>query len=188
MASTLSGPPSPRVNITAPLLRKLSSAVNGQAANATFACGGSIPIADLQDGDAGQLNELICPPVTIRWDHQYDLDAPAKITFPSPNDIPETYSRLEGLIRRCQPATFGVDGRIVLDETYRKAGKLDNTAFSTDFHPHTFGIVDAIQQVLLSSTVRGAQDIGIGLYRVRADLYELNVSRLFLALEQSCMC
>ncbi|KAL9015715.1 MAG: hypothetical protein Q9180_008847, partial [Flavoplaca navasiana] len=64
-------------------------------------------------------------------------------------------------------ATFGLGNRDVLDEGYRKAGKLDNTAFSTDFHPHDYGIVDAVQQILMP---QGGEAHG-----VRAELYKLNI-------------
>lgn len=83
---------------------------------------------------------------------------------------------LSDLLHYCQPATFGVDGRDVLDEKYRKAAKLDTSEFSTNFHPHDCGILDSIQQILLPSTIRGAQGVGIGPQGVRAELYKLNVS------------
>ena len=38
---------------------------------------------------------------------------------------------LQRLISRCLPATFGVGGQDVLDETYQKALKLDTLEFST---------------------------------------------------------
>ena len=36
-----------------------------------------------------------------------------------------THDELEQLTQACVPATFGVNEKDVLDETYRKAGKLD---------------------------------------------------------------
>ena len=81
----------------------------------------------------------------------------------------------KNLLHHCDPATFGVGGRDVLDEEYRKAAKLDPSDFSTNFHPHDCGIVDSIQQILLPSTIRGGQGIGIGPQGVRAELYKLNV-------------
>jgi hypothetical protein len=44
---------------------------------------------------------------------------------------------LEALYRTCKPATFGRNGENVLDGTYRKAGKMDLTAFSTLFDPRS---------------------------------------------------
>ncbi|KAL8948013.1 MAG: hypothetical protein Q9222_005764 [Ikaeria aurantiellina] len=117
------------------LLRNLSAAVNGQAATATFACGGSVE---------GR--------VTIRWDVDDHLQQ-LKIFFPLSEDDNTSQRALVELVQRCQPATFGVGNRDVLDEKYRKASKLDNTAFSSDFHPHDFGIVDAVQQILMPSTL-----------------------------------
>ena len=37
-----------------------------------------------------------------------------------------------------------------LDEKYRKAGKLDVAEFSTNFHPHDIGILDALKSVDLA--------------------------------------
>lgn len=58
-------------------------------------------------------------------------------------------SNLEGLVKACTPATFGYEGRDILDEEYRKAGKLDREKFCVDFHPYDYRIVDAIAQTLL---------------------------------------
>ncbi|KAL8895149.1 MAG: hypothetical protein Q9192_003812, partial [Flavoplaca navasiana] len=132
------------------LLRKLSATVNGQAAAATFACGGSVDPATTSTGTPG---------VTIRWDASGCRDV-HKTSFPGPG--------VDTLVQRCEAATFGLGNRDVLDEGYRKAGKLDNTAFSTDFHPHDYGIVDAVQQILMPP--RGESEPRC----VRAELYKLN--------------
>ncbi|KAL8671579.1 MAG: hypothetical protein Q9168_003923 [Polycauliona sp. 1 TL-2023] len=121
-------------NTNTSLLRRLSAAVNGEAATATFACGGSVDCPSKDGTTKGAV---------IRWDTDRD---PRKIYFPCSQDSTQSF---EALVRDCQPATFGLDNRDVLDETYRKAGKLDNTAFSTNFHPHDYGIVDAVQQILM---------------------------------------
>ncbi|KAF8840622.1 hypothetical protein BDN67DRAFT_990258 [Paxillus ammoniavirescens] len=71
---------------------------------------------------------------------------------------------LEVLYRACKPATFGRNGEDVLDETYRKAGKMDLTAFSTLFDPRSLGIHDQIIQGLFT------RDRG-----VQMELYKLNV-------------
>ncbi|KAL8713129.1 MAG: hypothetical protein Q9220_002650 [cf. Caloplaca sp. 1 TL-2023] len=139
------------------LLRNLSAAVNGQAATATFACGGSVE---------GR--------VTLRWDVDDQLQQ-HKITFPLAKTETTLQQTLTELVQRCQPATFGLGDRDVLDEKYRKAGKLDNTAFSTDFHPHDFGIVDAVQQILMPSTLAKAGEANVDSYGVRAELYKLNI-------------
>ncbi|KAL8766872.1 MAG: hypothetical protein Q9209_006468 [Squamulea sp. 1 TL-2023] len=151
-------------NTNTELLRKLSAAVNGHAVTATFACGGLIELT-------GTSKDVGPPGVTIRWDAG-DYRDHNKILFPcSSNDG----GALEALVQHCQPATFGLGNRDVLDEGYRKAGKLDNTAFSTNFHPHDYGIVDAVQQVLMPSAVGGARKDATAACGVRAELYKLNI-------------
>ncbi len=59
---------------------------------------------------------------------------------------------LQQLIASCQPATFGRGGEEVLDDDYRKAGKLDTTAFVTTFCPYNAGIVDVVAQLLVPQT------------------------------------
>lgn len=156
------------------LLRKLCSAVDGHAANATFACGGSIPVSDLPGGAFGPGEHNISPSVTIRFDSRNHSHR--KLSLPMPlHDNPSQYAFESGLFGACEQATFGVGGRNVLDENYRKAYKLDKIAFCTDFHAHDCGIIDAIQQLLLPSTITGSQGVGIGSHGVRAELYKLNV-------------
>ena len=137
------------------LLRNLSASVNGHAAAATFACGGSV------DGH-----------VTIRWDSGNQR----KISFPFAEDDTASQRAMTELVQHCQPATFGLDDRDVLDENYRKAIKLDNAAFSTNFHPHDHGIVDAVEQILMPSTLASGNEAGGQSFGVRAELYKLNVS------------
>ncbi len=157
------------------LLQKLASAVNGHAATATFACGGSVPLSDLSTGNLASGAHNIFPSVTVRWDSKDRYIKRSRIDFPLPDHDDVSRRMLSDLLRYCQPATFGVDGRDVLDEEYRKAAKLDTSEFSTNFHPHDCGILDSIQQILLPSTIRGAQGVGIGPQGVRAELYKLNV-------------
>ncbi|KAL8957925.1 MAG: hypothetical protein Q9193_004919, partial [Seirophora villosa] len=83
--------------------------------------------------------------------------------------------KLMALLKSCEPATFGVGGRDVLDEGYRKASKLDPTRFSTNFHPHDCGILESIQQILLPSTVRGGLELAVGPQAIKAELYKLNI-------------
>ncbi|KAE8827180.1 hypothetical protein PTNB73_08933 [Pyrenophora teres f. teres] len=77
-------------------------------------------------------------------------------------------SSLEKLLKGTTPATFGFQGRDVIDESYRKASKLDATQFSTDFCPYEVGIVDVVAQALLPKWPGDFQGI-------RAQLYKLNV-------------
>ncbi|KAH0832303.1 hypothetical protein J3R83DRAFT_13303 [Lanmaoa asiatica] len=58
---------------------------------------------------------------------------------------------LEALSQACQPASFGINNKDILDETYRKAGKMDLDAFATLFDPRTLGIHDAIERDLLAT-------------------------------------
>lgn len=155
-------------NSNTTLLQKLASAVNGHAATATFACGGSVPLSDLN-------SQNLFPSVTLRWDVSDPYTKQPKIVFPLPHHEDSSRRMLSNLIRLCQPATFGVGGHDVLDENYRKAAKLDPSEFSTNFHPHDCGILDSVQQILLPSTIRGGQGVGIGPQGVRAELYKLNV-------------
>ena len=66
----------------------------------------------------------------------------------------------------CQRATFGVEQKDVLDESYRKAGKMDPSEFATQFTVMP-ELIDAIRDTLLQSRV----DQG----PIRVELYKLNV-------------
>lgn len=112
------------------------------------------------------------PGVIIRWDGKDDGEG-HKTFFPCAPEGASAKEGLEALVQRCEPATFGRDDRDVLDEGYRKAGKLDKEAFSTGFHPHDCGIVDAVGQVLMPGLGGGGRG---ELRGVRAELYKLNVS------------
>ncbi|KAL8917201.1 MAG: hypothetical protein Q9208_008103 [Pyrenodesmia sp. 3 TL-2023] len=162
-------------NLNTALLRKLSAAVNGHAATATFACGGSVPIIDEGVGLGNEPgNANVSSPVKLRCDAPLVNDD-VSITFPRPGNEAWFNEKLNALLNSCQPATFGLAGRDVLDEGYRKASKLDTSQFSSNFHPHDCGILDSIQQVLFPSTVRGGVQLGIGPQGIRAELYKLNI-------------
>ncbi|KAJ7058384.1 hypothetical protein C8F01DRAFT_1027084 [Mycena amicta] len=80
-----------------------------------------------------------------------------------------TNDALEKLAAACQKATFGAEHGDVLDETYRKAGKLDVENFSARLDVASSGILDAISPELLVS--QDAQDDRV----IRAEMYKLNV-------------
>jgi hypothetical protein len=80
-----------------------------------------------------------------------------------------TEEDLLALASACDQATFGVDQRNVLDETYRKAGKMDLTKFAARLDVVASGLVDAISPDILQG-----QDTH-GDKAVRAELYKLNV-------------
>lgn len=85
---------------------------------------------------------------------------------------------IEELLKACTPATFGKKGQEVLDESYRKAVKLDSDQFSTSFNPYEAGIIDAIAQSLLPGIAKPFSD-GESKHEenlgVIAELYKLNV-------------
>ncbi|KAF6748371.1 hypothetical protein DFP72DRAFT_574982 [Ephemerocybe angulata] len=71
------------------------------------------------------------------------------------------------LIEVCEPATFGRGNEDVLDESYRKAWKLDVSQFASQFDVVTSGVLDTVQEQLLlyeSSTKT-----------LEAYLYKLNI-------------
>lgn len=133
------------------IAQKLSSLLT----NAAYACGGTVE----SSGPAA--------PVIIRWDAPHSIE---KLTFPSTSDEPA----LQKLVKTTQPAGFGFQGKDVMDETYRKASKLDTSEFSNNFCPYEVGIIDVIGQVLLPKLPNSPQGI-------LAKLYKLNVSFVSLA-------
>ena len=76
---------------------------------------------------------------------------------------------LVGLAAACEAATFGRDQQNVLDETYRKAGKLDKNSFALNFDPssESYGLLGEIQDILLEGHSADAA--------IHYDLYKLNV-------------
>ena len=163
-------------NSNTALLRKLSVLVTDHAQSATFACGGSVD----RSMDTGREHH---PSVVIRWDGKDDGEV-YKTFFPCAAQGTNNDTGIEALVQRCEPATFGQGDRDVLDEGYRKAGKLDQEAFSTGFHPHDWGIVDVVGRVLMPGVVGGGGGGGGGregeVMGVRAELYKLNVSVLLV--------
>ncbi|KAH8088919.1 hypothetical protein BXZ70DRAFT_1011431 [Cristinia sonorae] len=77
-----------------------------------------------------------------------------------------TVEDLDLLEKACDAATFGRNDQNVLDETYRKAGKLDASNFASGFDIHVSGLPELIANKLLD---------GQGNMRVRAERYKLNV-------------
>jgi hypothetical protein len=74
----------------------------------------------------------------------------------------------EDLSSACQPATFGLNNQDVLDETYRKAGKLDAGKFAWLFNPSDHG--DFASKLASGLFPWNSLDKGI-----RFELYKLNV-------------
>jgi hypothetical protein len=74
---------------------------------------------------------------------------------------------LANLSSVCEPASFGVDQKNVLDESYRKARKLDVANFATTFELRKSGIMDVVRAALLEGHNSNRP--------VEAELYKLNV-------------
>ncbi|PCH40476.1 hypothetical protein WOLCODRAFT_136899 [Wolfiporia cocos MD-104 SS10] len=73
---------------------------------------------------------------------------------------------LDHLESTCDAAPFGINNQNVLDETYRKAGKLDTSEFMTGFDPQRLGLLDTIRTDLFEGNERR---------NITAELYKLNV-------------
>ncbi|KAJ7882410.1 hypothetical protein B0H14DRAFT_1474577, partial [Mycena olivaceomarginata] len=76
---------------------------------------------------------------------------------------------LLGLAAACDQATFGVNQKDVLDESYRKAGKMELSKFAARLDVVTSGLVDAISADILEGQDANGDKI------LRAELYKLNV-------------
>ena len=165
------------------LLKELIEAVSAQ--KAPFFCGGEVRISDHKDNPVGhsshspQANgKFISDPIDLRWDSTSGKGMTRKLTFPLAG-VADGANAIEGLLSDCAPATFGIGGEEVLDESYRKAVKLDAHQFSTNFNPYDVGIVDAISQILLPGIAKPIADGKVASEDnsgVVAELYTLNVS------------
>ena len=159
-------------------LRQLIGAWSAQ--KAPFCCGGSIPISRGSD-IVSRFEKLTCddgqvvsPEITLRWDVPGG-DVIRKLILP----LDERGTGVDDLLKDCAPATFGKGGEEVLDESYRKAVKLDCDQFSSSFNPYDVGIIDAIAQSLLpgiASTFADGKSIFEDDLGIVAELYKLNVS------------
>ena len=152
-------------------------------------------------------DQLTSAPVTIRWD-QKDGKTISKLTFPiaseqtanekasskirgagrpskkqkTSSDVVATqdHAALLQLIDDCAPAPFGKNGKDVLDDSYRKAVKLESDQFLTSFNPYDVGIIGAIAQKLLPGVAgpmieKGDYGTWSECLSVVAELYKLNV-------------
>jgi len=79
-----------------------------------------------------------------------------------------TEAELAVLLETCQPATFGRDAQDVLDESYRKAGKLDRKDFALNIDLVSSNLLDKVHDALFGWEAHTRGDI-------RAELYKLNV-------------
>lgn len=145
------------------LFKSVSSALADQADKDVFAIGGKINIAN---------------PISVSKDHVkicWDLGSGSqghKLVLPVNGDAASEIAFAQ-LLKDCEPATFGHGNKDVYDETYRKAGKMDEEKFCTNFSPYEHGVIDMIVQALVHNNHTD------GRYRgVRAELYKLNVGLL----------
>ena len=85
-----------------------------------------------------------------------------------------TFSQLEQLVQACEPAPFGLNDKDVLDETYRKAGKMDSELFATPLVPEHTDLVRVLRGHLLEGTDSTR--------KLKIELYKLNVYGMCLGL------
>jgi hypothetical protein len=73
------------------------------------------------------------------------------------------------LTKACEPASFGMNQKDVLDETYRKAGKMDSGCFASmlDSGPVQSNLLEIIRGYLLEGTQSTKN--------IKTELYKLNV-------------
>ncbi|KAH9923774.1 uncharacterized protein BXZ73DRAFT_50901, partial [Epithele typhae] len=95
----------------------------------------------------------------------YGRDSPRYVDFAKSALQPDAVAQLAAA---CQPAMFGRGDETVLDETYRKAGKMDAHDFVMRFNVEETGLMRAIHAHLLRREREGRNSI-------RAELYKLNV-------------
>ena len=155
--------------------------VAARSSEAAFCCGGRLPIghesAFEEVKDTLKAHRQKTQPVVIRWDRK-DNRSIGKLTLPL--STAEDQQGMEDFVDSCAPATFGKGGKDTLDESYRRASKLDSTQFSTNFSPYELGIIGVIAQTLLPGIVGSlARESGgrtfVENLGVVAELYKLNV-------------
>lgn len=136
--------------------------------NSTYACGGTVLVGK----QANQRQDNITEPVVICWDVG-ELTKRLTLLLLPMTARKSGDATLQELIDDMEPASFGFQGKDIVDDSYRKAVKLDTSAFTTNFCPYKVGIVDTLGHALLP--IRKAPSQGI-----YADLYRLNVSCIVL--------
>jgi hypothetical protein len=142
------------------LLEDVSKALERQASKGVFAVGGEIEFQPSSD------------PVTIRWDSSNSQEG-CRVSLPIKKDDEASNCAFQQLLKDCRPATFGRGEEEVLDEEYRKAGKMDKTDFSTTFNLAQDRIMYTVHQALVQSTHLNEKNKKLN--GVSAELYKLNV-------------
>lgn len=97
-------------------------------------------------------------------------------TGPEPNGQPEhtkmiqspaKFDACKSLTESCHPATFGRNKEDVLDESYRKAGKMDRGEFSISFEGAMgVSLEQAAKQLLRPSSEAGVDEVSVELYKL----------------------
>ncbi len=88
-----------------------------------------------------------------------------------------SHAALDSLQSACEPARFGRNTETVLDETYRKAGKMDTSEFLIRMDVVQSGLLDVVCSSLLSGDKSRRN--------VTTELYKLNVYGQYP--ESSCL-
>jgi ATP phosphoribosyltransferase regulatory subunit HisZ len=145
------------------LLTTVSDALAKQADKSLFAVGGRINVDKLVSVGSNVSEKS---PIVLRWDSG-ELNHCHKASLPVLANDSASGEAFAKLLEDSEPATYGVGNKEVLDETYRKAGKMNAARFSTNLNPYEHGVIDAIAQALAHGQHRG----------IRAELYNLNVGR-----------
>ncbi|KAL2359768.1 hypothetical protein RJZ56_007376 [Blastomyces dermatitidis] len=141
-------------------LKALQEVLHASAKKAVFTIGGKI--------DSTSQGVF---PITIRWNPGDASNNTGRMVSLPVSEDTVLQSSFCQLVKECEPATFGKGDKDILDEEYRKAGKMDTENFSTNFTPYEYGVVDMIVQTLAYSRVKSKTN-----YRgIRAQLYKLNV-------------
>jgi hypothetical protein len=170
MSDTSTDDASSVASIVDGVTKEMVQALSRCLCNATYACGGTVKIANPEDMPLPKPQDaasaVSADPITIRWDSAASIE---KLTLPMIDGMAGKIDPLAKLVAETQPASFGFQGKDIIDESYRKASKMDTSAFSTNFCPYELGIIDVIGQTLLPKSPRSCQGI-------RAELYKLNVS------------
>ena len=96
-----------------------------------------------------------------------------------------TPDELEQLTQACKPASFGVNKEDVLDETYRKAEKMDSESFSPHLDPVHTDLLKIIRDYLLEGS-QSMKNIKLELYKLNVygmhSLYSFTLSRYYVAI------
>jgi hypothetical protein len=145
------------------LLTSVFSALADQADKDVFAIGGKFNMGNPTSASTGNKDSVV-----IRWDSSQG----SKVVLPINGDTASERAFAQ-LLNDCEPATFGRSDQEVYDEMYRKARKMDEAKFCTNFNPSEYGVIDTVVQALAHDNHADGRFRG-----VRAELYSLNVSPL----------